>query len=110
VTKVVLREAMRGIVPERVLQRKDKLAYSPPQERWLRGPLRSWMRDLLVAAERRTEFFSARHVLDVRETLDRTTGSPLAWRIASTEAWFQLMVDSSRNTPAPSAEISGMNW
>ena len=110
VTKVVLREAMRGIVPEAILQRKDKLAYSPPQERWVRGPLRGWMNELLLAAERRRDVFNARHVLDVREKLDRTTGSPLAWRIASTEAWFQMMVDSSRRPAAPIAEISGMNW
>lgn len=110
VTKVVLREAMRGIVPEAILQRKDKLAYSPPQERWVRGPLRGWMHELLLAAERRRDVFNARHVLDVREKLERTTGSPLAWRIASTEAWFQMMVDSSRSPAAPIAEISGMNW
>ena len=110
VTKVVLREAMRGIVPEAILQRKDKLAYSPPQERWVRGPLRGWMHELLLAAERRRDVFNARHVLDVREKLERTTGSPLAWRIASTEAWFQMMVDSSRRPAAPIAEISGMNW
>ena len=110
VTKVVLREAMRGIVPEAILQRKDKLAYSPPQERWVRGPLRGWMNELLLAAERRRDVFDARHVLDVREKLERTTGSPLAWRIASTEAWFQMMVDSSRRPAAPIAEISSMNW
>ena len=30
-TKIVRRESMRGIVPDQILDRKDKLAYAPPQ-------------------------------------------------------------------------------
>lgn len=39
-TKWILREAFRGIVPEPITQRVDKLSYMPPQHRWL-GP-RVW--------------------------------------------------------------------
>ncbi len=34
-TKWVLREAFRGVVPAEITNRVDKLAYMPPQERWL---------------------------------------------------------------------------
>ena len=37
-TKWILREAIKGIVPEPIRQRIDKLGYMPPQDRWL-GPL-----------------------------------------------------------------------
>jgi hypothetical protein len=37
-TKWILREAIKGMVPEPIRQRVDKLGYMPPQERWL-GPL-----------------------------------------------------------------------
>ena len=43
--KVILRESMRGIVPNAILDRRDKLAYAPPQQQWLRGPLRPWVAD-----------------------------------------------------------------
>jgi asparagine synthase (glutamine-hydrolysing) len=36
-TKWILREAFRGIVPEAISFRADKLGYMPPQERWLNG-------------------------------------------------------------------------
>ena len=36
-TKWILREAFRGIVPEAISFRADKLGYMPPQERWLDG-------------------------------------------------------------------------
>jgi asparagine synthase (glutamine-hydrolysing) len=34
-TKWVLRQAFRGVVPEPILNRVDKLGYEPPQQRWL---------------------------------------------------------------------------
>jgi asparagine synthase (glutamine-hydrolysing) len=35
VTKRVLREAMRGIVPDEILDRRDKVGFEPPQATWL---------------------------------------------------------------------------
>ena len=34
-TKSVFREAMKGIVPDEVLTRKDKIAFATPEQRWL---------------------------------------------------------------------------
>jgi asparagine synthase (glutamine-hydrolysing) len=93
-TKVVLREAMRGIVPDAILQRKDKLAYSPPQERWLRGPLRPWLDSLLAAAGRRSDVFDGEGIATLRRNLGPGRSFALAWRVASTEAWFQQMVEA----------------
>jgi asparagine synthase (glutamine-hydrolysing) len=39
-TKRVLRAAMRGILPEIVRNRRDKLGFATPEEGWFRGPLR----------------------------------------------------------------------
>jgi asparagine synthase (glutamine-hydrolysing) len=39
-TKRVLRAAMRGILPEMVRNRRDKLGFATPEEEWFRGPLR----------------------------------------------------------------------
>lgn len=36
-TKWILRESFRGIVPDAIGFRADKLGYMPPQERWLNG-------------------------------------------------------------------------
>ena len=60
VTKALLREAMRDVLPERVRTRRDKMAFAAPEERWMRGEnrdaaataldraldaLRPWMRE-----------------------------------------------------------------
>ena len=36
-TKWILREAFRGMVPEEISNRVDKLGYMPPQQKWLNG-------------------------------------------------------------------------
>ena len=43
-TKRVLRRAMRGILPEVVRNRRDKLGFATPEETWFRGPLRELVR------------------------------------------------------------------
>jgi len=44
-TKVVLRTALRGIVPEPVRERRDKMGFVTPEALWLRGPGADWFRE-----------------------------------------------------------------
>ena len=41
-TKHLLREAMRGVVPEALRLRRDKLGFTAPVGDWLRGGLVDW--------------------------------------------------------------------
>ena len=47
VTKHVFREAMRGIVPDTILDRRDKIGFATPEKRWLQelGP---WIESVLT--------------------------------------------------------------
>ena len=70
VTKNILRRAMRGLVPDTILDRKDKVGFAPPQEAWLRGPLAGWLNETLHAAEQRKDVFGAtRQTKDVQSAL-----------------------------------------
>lgn len=42
-SKAPLREAMRGIVPDVIIDRRDKMGFQTPSQRWMTGPLRQWM-------------------------------------------------------------------
>lgn len=47
-TKSVFRAAMRGIVPDQILDRKDKVGFATPEQVWLTGmapTLRKWLED-----------------------------------------------------------------
>ena len=45
-TKCIFREAMRGIVPQPILDRRDKIAFSTPEQAWL-TTLRPWVEAIL---------------------------------------------------------------
>jgi asparagine synthase (glutamine-hydrolysing) len=89
-TKRVLRTGMRGILPERVRTRHDKLGFATPESAWFRGALRPRVvegvertlaryPDLLDAAETRSLMNAA---LDGRRPLDFTL-----WRIINFGIW-----------------------
>src|SRR5215813_9161195 len=44
-TKRVLREAMKGIMPDSIRLRRNKFGFVSPINVWTRGPLNSWVRD-----------------------------------------------------------------
>jgi asparagine synthase (glutamine-hydrolysing) len=109
-TKLILREAMRGIVPDEILDRKDKLAYAPPQRQWNHGPLKPWVMMMLQRAAKRDEFFHPEAVRAVASRFERGGDDTLAWRIASTEAWYDSMVEQPAAVVAGRAEISPISW
>jgi asparagine synthase (glutamine-hydrolysing) len=51
VTKHVFREAMRGIVPDAILDRRDKIGFATPEQKWL-SELGPWVGDTLARVER----------------------------------------------------------
>jgi asparagine synthase (glutamine-hydrolysing) len=48
-SKAVFRHAMRGLVPEAILKRRDKIGFGTPEAQWL-SVLDSWVRPLLGGA------------------------------------------------------------
>lgn len=52
-TKRVFREAMRGIVPDAILNRRDKIGFATPEQEWMRD-LDGWISKLLIGESART--------------------------------------------------------
>ncbi len=50
-SKWVLRQAMRGTVPDAILDRRDKVGFATPWSRWTKGPLGNVMLERLREAE-----------------------------------------------------------
>ena len=109
-TKVILRESMRGIVPDEILDRKDKLAYAPPQRQWNHGPLKTWVVTMLDRAVGRSEFFNCEAIGEVKRRFEAGGDDTLAWRIASAEAWYESMIERPGRVTSPAAEISSISW
>jgi len=93
-TKAVLREAVRGAVPDSVLGRRDKVGYETPQASWLSEPafIRK-IRDVLLdpRARRRGLYDTEQIEVDARTGIWRD--STAIWRALNLELWLQLMTE-----------------
>lgn len=77
IPKYMLREALKGILPEKVRMRYDKMGFPVPYDRW------NWESISPIISS-----FAAREIIDVDQgkhtTLDRQT-----WALYSIESWYQ---------------------
>ena len=94
--KYVLREAMRGRMPESVRTRQDKMGFPTPAAKWVGGELHEPIRALLDSrAARSRGLFQTDNLL--RE-LDGGRGTEVAnhvmlFRAANVEAWLSMLAD-----------------
>ena len=103
--KVVLRGALRGWVPDEILD-APKRGFRLPLGDWLRGELRGFARDVLL--DRRAVQRGCFREPYVRELLDRHAAgaedhSQGIWSLLMFELWHQEFVDTA---PAPSSASS----
>jgi asparagine synthase (glutamine-hydrolysing) len=93
-SKIVLREAMRGIVPEAVRERRDKMGFVAPEPIWLREGATDWFKQGVEAAlSLAPDFFHAeaarRLVNETAEGQRRFT--PEVWRILCFGRWLRSL-------------------
>ena len=88
-SKAVFRAAMVGIVPEEILQRKEKIGFATPEGGWLR-PLRPWVEDKLRSEQvRRIPLIRPRELLRQWDEDFRRGGSADSqlWRVVNLIEW-----------------------
>jgi asparagine synthase (glutamine-hydrolysing) len=94
-TKLILREAMKGRLPEAVLD-KPKEGFSIPLKHWLRGPLQPLMADLLAndSILRRGYFAPQTVSVWMDEHLSgRANHSHRLWALMVLELWHRQVLD-----------------
>ena len=92
VTKYVLRRAIRGLVPEAIRCRMDKMGFVTPEEAWMKDKLAPEILALFSSPEfSRRPYWDADQVLrNYREFLDgKSAYSTEFWRIACAELWLR---------------------
>jgi asparagine synthase (glutamine-hydrolysing) len=95
-TKWVLREAIRGVVPEEVRTRKDKIGFAVPFPEWMRGPLDAVVREVLESHRfRERGFFDVAYLRGARERLfaGEDRWADVLWSALSVELWMRAFVD-----------------
>lgn len=94
-TKAVFRAAMRGIVPDAVLDRKDKIGFATPERAWL-GRIAPILRGWLKGAGSIPILDCERTVELLEETLaGRRAFSWQIWRLVNYVRWWHLTYPDS---------------
>ncbi|MEM7145296.1 MAG: asparagine synthase (glutamine-hydrolyzing) [Verrucomicrobiota bacterium] len=88
-TKRVFRSAMRGIVPDSILDRRDKIGFATPEKEWfvgMEGTIRGWLRE-----GEEVPFLEGREMMEgFDRVLDGRSGNTLQlWRWINFVRWYQ---------------------
>lgn len=96
-TKSVFRAAMRGIVPDAILDRRDKVGFVTPERTWFEHTapvVRGWIKDMsdvpFLNAEKSVALFDS-------TMSGRRNFSWQVWRLVNYVSWWQAMNVSTRH-------------
>jgi asparagine synthase (glutamine-hydrolysing) len=96
VTKIALRKSVKGIIPESIRCRMDKMGFVTPEEIWMKETLRPFVLAVLGSDSFRARpYWNAGAVMeDYLAFLEgRSAYSPEVWRIVCTELWLRKFFD-----------------
>jgi len=96
-TKVILRAALKDILPPQIISRSDKKGYPTPAIRWFRDELRPYLGSIFNSDSfRKREIFKA-YAVDVKMN-EHVRGEKdhvaILWRCLTTELWFRQFIDN----------------
>ncbi|MDD1666718.1 MAG: asparagine synthase (glutamine-hydrolyzing) [Methanomicrobiales archaeon] len=104
VTKYILRKAIRGLVPEAIRCRMDKMGFVTPEEVWMKEGLRPFVLEILTSPSfRERKYWDAEKVLSSYTSYieGRSAYSPEIWRIVCTELWLKQVFDGRSGEGVP---------
>ncbi len=115
-SRYILREAMRGVIPERIRRRRWKVGFTTPEIRWLRSR-RAVFGSLLASP-----LFQGRKYWNAPKVLETFRGacsgkldnSMFFWRAINTEIWLRVFFDENgqvrRQPPSSYTETGDKQW
>ena len=95
-TKYLVRQAMRNVLPAKIVNRRDKCGFPTPLDIWFRRELKDWLYEMLISSPR----FRQRGLFDhskiarlYNEHQNGRDNSIGLWSLLCTEMWFQVFLD-----------------
>jgi asparagine synthetase B (glutamine-hydrolysing) len=104
VSKVLVRESMRGLVPDFVIDSRKKIGLEVPEDKWIAGPLAPLVQDLVASRSFQTRGLwrpRAVRALVNDHLAGRKRAGNLIWRIVGTELWFRMFLDPDSASSRP---------
>ena len=96
VTKIVLRNAMKGILPEKNRNRMDKIGFETPEAEWFRTILKDKVQEIIDSDSFRTRGYFDVNLLkkEFEAHLEgRKDATGIIWKSINLELWFRKFID-----------------
>ena len=111
VTKVILRDAMKGKLPDEIRNRMDKMGFGTPEDIWFRTVLREGVSEIIGSKS-----FAERGYFDVRKVRqafeNHCSGEvnirSLIWRWVNLELWLRMFIDSEQESHDRGSHVSSI--
>lgn len=93
-TKYILRNSMKGILPEKVRTRMDKVGFATPTDLWTKSLLKDEILDVFSSKS-----FEERGLFNTKQIIEAFTNNPNTfkeneiWRVFSVEMWLREFFD-----------------
>ncbi len=89
-SKWVFREAMRGLVPDPILDRRDKIGFTTPEAAWLASEA-EWVSQVLERATAAPWYTASARARLVIGRQDGTAASHQLWRALNLALWAEVV-------------------
>lgn len=90
--KYIFKKVIADILPEKILQRKDKIGFAVPLNHWLKSKTSDFFKDIMLSTKARNRgIFNTNEVLKLIDN-ERLFGRKL-WGIICLELWYQQFID-----------------
>jgi asparagine synthase (glutamine-hydrolysing) len=100
-TKRIIRDSLADLLPPMVRSRKTKLGFSTPESKWLKGPLKPWVIQMLGEPEYLSAVVDRSGVAELLELYSRSKSSRVTeqqlFRLAVYENWARLFLGKQRS-------------
>ncbi|MFA5032828.1 MAG: asparagine synthase (glutamine-hydrolyzing) [bacterium] len=96
-TKYILRKAMKDILPEEILSRKDKKGYPTPVGKWFKNTLKNQVEDIIYSNSFRNRgIFDCNTIrlLFEEHCSGKKDHTFKIWQWLTTELWFRQFIDT----------------
>lgn len=94
-TKHILKKSIQGLVPDMILERKDKMGFPVPLQEWMRGGVvRDFVADVLLSRKSIQRGIFSENAL--RGMIDHQgVGGRQLWGALCLELWYQTFIDAN---------------
>ena len=104
-TKFVLRNATKGVLPEKIRLRRSKIGFATPEVKWIRKMAPEIQKTFSSEKFKTRPYFNHKEVLRQYEKycaggMGNISNSEMFWRILNVELWLEMFIDDWENTAA----------